>query len=146
MHLTLHTDYALRVLLYLTHFPERPVGTAEISTAFGISKHHLVRVVQTLALHQFVTATAGRSGGVALAKPAAEIRLGDVVRACEPNFKMVECFEKESNTCPIVPVCALKSPLRDALNSFLTTLDAHTLADVANPRQHNRFISLLQSQ
>lgn len=146
MHLTLHTDYALRVLLYLTHFPERPVGTAEISTAFGISKHHLVRVVQTLAHHHFVTATAGRSGGVALAKPASEIRLGDVVRACEPNFKMVECFEMESNTCPIVPVCALKSPLRDALNAFLETLDGHTLADVTNPRQHNRFISLLQSQ
>ncbi len=146
MHLTLHTDYALRVLLYLTHFPERPVGTAEISTAFGISKHHLVRVVQTLAQHHFVTATAGRSGGVALAKPAAEIRLGDVVRACEPHLKIVECFETESNTCPIVPVCALKAPLRDALHAFLTTLDAHTLADVANPRQHHRFIRLLQSQ
>jgi Rrf2 family nitric oxide-sensitive transcriptional repressor len=146
MHLTLHTDYAFRILLYLTHYPERPIGTAEISTAFGISKHHLVRVVQTLAQHQFVTATAGRSGGVRLAKPAAEIRVGDVVRACEPNFRLVECFDKESNTCPIVPVCGLKAPLRSAMDAFLQSLDEYTLADVANPRQHTRFINLLQSQ
>ncbi len=146
MHLTLHTDYALRVLLYLNHFPARPIGTAEISRAFDISKHHLVRVVQTLALHNFVTATAGRTGGVTLAKPAAQIRLGDVVRACEPNLKIVECFELESNTCPIVSICGLKSPLREALQSFLKSLDAYTLADVANPQQQNRFVKLLNPQ
>lgn len=143
MHLTLHTDYALRVLLYLAHFPQRRVSTEEISKAFGISKNHLVRVVHDLAEHQFVTATMGRKGGVALAATPDKIHVGDVVRACEPNFKIVECFELESNTCPIVPICGLKAPLQAALEQFMKTLDAYTLADIGGTSSHTRFVNLL---
>ena len=143
MYLTSHTDYALRVLLYLAHFPERQVSTREISGAFGISKHHLVRVVQTLAQHRFVKARTGRNGGVALARAPRQIRVGDVVRACEPNFNMVECFDAESNTCPIVPVCGLKAPLHEALRRFLEALDEYTLADIAGSASHKQFVTLL---
>lgn len=143
MQLTLHTDYALRVLLYLAHFPDKRSNTAEISNAFGISKNHLVRVVQHLQEANFVTAHMGRGGGIVLAAPPDKIRLGDVVRACERNLAVVECFNQESNTCPIVPVCGLKSPLRSALESFLNTLDQYTLADVIQPNSHNRFVKLL---
>lgn len=146
MHLTLHTDYALRTLLYLTHFPDRRVGTTEISNAFSISKHHLVRVVQTLAESKFVTANMGRGGGITLAMPANEIRIGDVVRACEPNFKMVECFEVESNTCPIISVCGLKAPLAEAINKFLESLNQYTLADMTRTASHEHFVQLLDFQ
>mgnify|MGYP003387442313 CR=1 FL=1 len=143
MHLTLHTDYALRVLLYLAHFPDRRVNTREISDAFGISKNHLVRVVQSLAEHNFVSTTMGRGGGVSLSSAPDKIRLSDVVRAREPNMHMVECFDKESNTCPIVRVCGLKVPLRAALESFMATLDQYTLADAAQTASHNRFAKFL---
>ena len=143
MHLTLHTDYALRVLLYLAHYPGRRVSTAEISSGFGISKHHLVRVVQSLTEHQFVTATMGRGGGLALRTAPDKIRIGDVVRACEPNFKIVECFEMESNTCPIVPVCGLKFPLNEALQQFLKTLDGYTLVDIGGTTKQAWFVKLL---
>lgn len=143
MHLTLHTDYALRVLLYLAHFPGRRVNTREISDAFGISKNHLVRVVKGLADHNFVTITLGRNGGITLAGQPKSIRLSDVVRACEPNFHMVECFHLESNTCPIVPVCGLKAPLHEALQNFLSTLDKYTLADAVQTATHTRFAKFL---
>jgi len=143
MHLTLHTDYALRVLLYLAHYPERRVHTREISDAFGISKNHLVRVVHALAARNFVVAVPGRNGGVALATAPDKIRLSDVVRACEPNMHLVECFDKESNTCPIVPVCGLKAPLRAALDSFLATLDGYTLADAVRKATDRRFAQFL---
>jgi Rrf2 family nitric oxide-sensitive transcriptional repressor len=143
MHLTLHTDYSLRVLLYLAHFPDRRVNTREISDAFGISKNHLVRVIQNLAEHNYVSTTMGRGGGVSLLESPDKIRLSDVVRACEPHMHMVECFDKESNTCPIVPVCGLKAPLRAALESFLATLDQYTLADAVQTASHNRFAKFL---
>ena len=143
MHLTLHTDYALRVLLYLAHFPGRRVNTREISDAFGISKNHLVRVVKNLEDHNFVTITLGRNGGITLAAQPEKIRLSDVVRACEPNFNLVECFHLESNTCPIVPVCGLKAPLHEALKSFLSTLDQYTLADAVQTATHKRFAKFL---
>ena len=143
MHLTLHTDYALRVLMYLAHFPERRVNTGEISEAFGISKHHLVRVVQVLAEHQFVTTIKGRHGGLTLAAAPDKIRIGDVVRACERNLAIVECFDAESNTCPVIRVCGLKAPLREAIESFLAQLDRYTLADVVGTATHQRFAKFL---
>lgn len=127
----------------MAHFPGRRVGTREISKAYGISKHHLVRVVRTLHDAGFVVATAGRSGGVSLAHPVDRIRLGDIVRASEPSFRLVECHDKATNTCPIVPVCGLQGYLDSALEAFLSELDRHTLADLARPKTREKFIQLL---
>jgi Rrf2 family nitric oxide-sensitive transcriptional repressor len=145
MQLTVHTDFALRVLLYLTHFPERRVGTEEISTAYGISKHHLVRVVQTLAEAGFVHATVGRGGGVTLSLEPKDIRLGQVVRATEASFRLVECHDEATNTCPIVSVCGLKGLLDTALDAFLRELDRYTLADLVKPRSRDKFIQLVSN-
>ncbi|MGH9633068.1 MAG: RrF2 family transcriptional regulator [Bryobacteraceae bacterium] len=130
MQLTLHADYALRVLVYLGTYPDRVVSTQEISSAYGISKHHLVRVVQTLAESGYVAVSPGRSGGVRLAREPQQIRLGDVVRNAEPNLRLAECFDEKTNTCPIAPVCALKGMLNEALNAFLARLNQYTVADV----------------
>lgn len=130
MQLSLHADYALRVLIYLATYPDRVVSTQEISTAYGISKHHLVRVVHTLSEHQYVEVHAGRSGGVTLAREPRLIRLGEVIRNAEPNLRLAECFDGKTNTCPIAPVCALKGILNEALNAFLISLDRYTIADV----------------
>lgn len=131
MQLTLHADYAFRVLLYLGSQPENHVAsTGEISKAYGISRHHLVRVVQTLEKHGYVNIRGGRSGGVSLARSPRDIRLGDVVRKAETNLKVVECFDKATNTCPIINVCHLKPALNLALNAFLSVLDGYTLDDM----------------
>ena len=141
--MTVHTDYALRVLLYLAHFPDRRISTEEISTAYGISKNHLVRVVHTLAEGGFVTVTPGRSGGVELARLPKAIRVGEVIRATEASFRLVECHDATNNTCPIVPVCGLKGLLEGALSAFLAELDKHTLADLVKSRSHKSFVQLV---
>jgi Rrf2 family nitric oxide-sensitive transcriptional repressor len=130
VHLTLHADYSLRVLLYLAARPEGLVSTQEVSEAYGISKNHLVRVVQTLGKEGFVEVRPGRTGGITLARPPAEISLGQVFRVTEPDFHLVECFNKEENTCPIAPACGLKGVLYEAREAFLAVLDKYTLADV----------------
>jgi Rrf2 family transcriptional regulator, nitric oxide-sensitive transcriptional repressor len=130
MQVSLHADYALRVLVHLGTHSDRLVTTQEISDAYGISKHHLVRVVHTLAEHGYVDIQAGRSGGVRLAREPELIRLGDVIRNAEPNMRLVECFDGQTNTCPIASVCALKGMLNEALQAFLTSLNRYTVADV----------------
>jgi Rrf2 family transcriptional regulator, nitric oxide-sensitive transcriptional repressor len=129
VHLTLHADYSLRVLLYLAARPERLVSTQEVSEAYGISKHHLVRVVQALGRSGFVEVRPGRAGGIALAREPSEISLGQVFRVTEPDFHLVECFDKGTNTCPIAPACGLKGVLYEAREAFLAVLDKYTLAD-----------------
>ena len=133
MQLSLHADYGLRVLLYLGSHPGEIVSTKQISDSYGISKNHLVRVMQTLGEHGYIKVIPGRAGGVTLAKDPAEIRLGNVVRDAEPTLDLVECFDKETNTCPIVHVCGLKSHLAKALDAFIGELNKSTLADLMTP-------------
>jgi Rrf2 family nitric oxide-sensitive transcriptional repressor len=137
VHLTLHADYALRVLLYLAVNPDRVISTGEVSGAYGISKHHLVRVVQGLGRHGFVEVRPGRSGGVVLARAPSEISVGEVVRRMEPDFHIVECFDPKTNTCPITPACGLIGVLNEATRAFIATLDKYTLEDLVrrSPRK-----------
>ncbi len=143
MNLTLHTDYSLRILLYLAEHDDRPVSTREISEAYGISRNHLVRVVQTLQSHAFVKAATGRSGGIRLGRDPAAINIGEVVRRTEPNFRIVECFDVAANTCRILPVCTLRGVLMDALEAFFHALDKYTLADLARMKGSQRLSDFL---
>lgn len=130
MQLTLHADYSLRVLLFLAERPNDVVSTQEISEAYKISRNHLVRVIQTLAANGFVRVSAGRTGGVTLARNPAEVLVSDVVRSAEPGFRVVECFDPATNSCPIAPVCLLRGVLHEALAAFFAVLDRYTLADL----------------
>lgn len=146
MHLSLHADYALRVLIYLGSHAGAVVSTEQISQAYGISKHHLVRVVQSLAGHGYVKLTPGRAGGVSLAKDAAEIRLGDVFRQTEPHLRMVECFDAETNTCPIIGACGLVPVLYKATEAFVAELNKHTLADVLTPARKRQLTQIFENR
>lgn len=149
MQLSLHADYALRVLIYLGAHPGEVVSTQQISNVYGISKNHLVRVMQTLGEHGYIQVLPGRSGGVKLAMDPALIRLGDVVRNAEPNLRLVECFDRHTNTCPIVGACDLKGYLADALAAFITEMNRHTLAEILDSPTGRRlqplFVRLSQS-
>jgi Rrf2 family nitric oxide-sensitive transcriptional repressor len=144
--LSLHGEYALRVLLYLGAHPGRVVPTAEISGAYGISKNHLVRVMHTLGEDGYLRLIPGRAGGVSLAIEPHLIRLGDVVRQAEPTLRLAECFDAKNNTCGIAPVCSLKPVLKEALSSFLSTLNRYTLADLlaggTRDRIARKFVSI----
>jgi len=129
--LTRFSDYSLRVLLYLAAHPDRQVSVDEVSRAYGISKHHLVKVVQRLVDEDLVSSSRGRGGGLRLKRRPSDINVGALVRATEPHFKLVECFDRETNTCPIEPACGLKRVLADARRAFLDVLDGSTLADFA---------------
>ena len=130
MQLTKFSDYALRVLMYAECAGDRLVTIDEISEAYGISRAHLMKVVNALTRAGFLTATRGRSGGLKLAKPAHKIVLGDVVRSTETNFDLVECFST-GNQCVITGCCRLPRVLNEALQAFIEVLDGYTLANVA---------------
>jgi Rrf2 family nitric oxide-sensitive transcriptional repressor len=127
--LTYFSDYALRLLIYLGAHADRLVSIQEVSRAYGISQHHLVKVVQLLVENGLVATTRGRRGGMRLNLAPEQIRVGELVRLTEPHFHLVECFDTTTNTCPIEPACGLKGVFQQAGRAFLEVLDAHTLAD-----------------
>ena len=130
MRLTVYTDYSLRVLMYLGIRPDRLCTIQEIASAYGISRNHLMKVAHQLGLAGYVDTVRGRGGGLRLARPPAQIGIGAVVRACEEDFRLVECFDAERNRCVITPACRLTAMLAEALDAYLAVLDSYTLADL----------------
>lgn len=135
MQLTQHTDYSLRVLIYLSLQPARLCTITEIADFYGISRNHLVKVVHKLGLLGYIETVRGKHGGLRLARPAAEITIGEVARSTEPNFNIAECFDREANQCSITEVCRLKTILLQARKAFMETLDGHTIADAISDRR-----------
>lgn len=133
MKLTRFTDYSLRVLIYLGLKDDGRVTIREISEAYGISRNHLMKVVSLLTRMGYLDARRGPGGGIALARPAEEINVANVVRDMEDDLNLVECFCK-GGTCIIKPVCELKSILSQALNAYLETLEDYTLSDLLQPK------------
>jgi Rrf2 family transcriptional regulator, nitric oxide-sensitive transcriptional repressor len=135
MHLTMHADYALRILIYLGAHPDTVVPVVTISQSYGISRNHLLKVQHRLTELGYLKAMRGRTGGIVLARAPETINIGEVVRAMEPSFAIVECFDPERDTCPITPVCGLKPVLGRAQASFMSVLDACTLDQIIGPRR-----------
>ena len=129
MRLTSYTDYAFRTLIFLAVNRESGGTVASIAEYYGISRNHLMKVVQRLAQHGFLESTRGRGGGIRLGREPESIRVGDVVRATEDDLRLVECFG-EHEGCAIREACRLRGVFGAALESFMTTLDEHTLADI----------------
>lgn len=129
MRLTLRTDYAMRVLLYLGARPERLCAISEIASAYRISQNHLMKVVNDLGRAGYIASVRGRSGGVRLSRDAAAINIGEVVRFTEDGFDLVDC-----GSCVIAPACGLTSVLREALAAFMAVLDGYSLADLLTKR------------
>jgi len=133
MRLTSFTDYGLRALMRIASDPSRGFSTAELSEEFDISRNHLAKIIQRLSQAGVVATRRGGGGGATLAKPANQIRLGDVVRWLEEDQALVDCFMPGGGNCSISRCCRLKSRLRAAESSFIDNLNASTLADVALP-------------
>ncbi len=135
MQLTLHTDYALRVLIYLAQKDNELATISEITDFYGISRNHLVKVVHHLAQEDFIHTTRGKHGGMRLARAAELISIGRVVRRMEPSFDLVECFSNDNRPCTVIPICALKGVLQRAISEFLALLDQFTVADAVVQNQ-----------
>lgn len=137
MKLTLHTDYALRVLMYLGVRNEDRATITEIASSYDISRNHIMKVVYELGRLGYIETVRGKHGGIRLGRLPEEVNVGEVVRHMESGFELVECFGP-SNTCCLAPVCVLREALGEALQTFIDTLDRYTLADLIAPRRRLR--------
>jgi Rrf2 family nitric oxide-sensitive transcriptional repressor len=133
MRLSDYTDYTLRVLMCCAREPGRRLTIAELAQSLQVSKNHLMKIVNDLARQGLLETTRGRGGGIRLLQAPEKIRIGDVLRNSETDFRMVECFEIESDTCTLTSSCRLRDVLQKALRAYLDELDSVSLAEVARP-------------
>ena len=133
MRLTVHSDYALRVLTYVAVAPGRTATVNEVAEAFQISHHHLVKVAHRLTSSGFLEGNRGRGGGLRLTRDPEDITIGAVIRTTEEDFALVECLG-QTRFCRIAGVCQFRELFRRALAAYSEVLDEMTLAQaVRNP-------------
>ncbi len=127
MQLTKFTDFGIRILFYLAQYRDKRVPVEEITQAYDLSKHHVVKIIQRLAQLGYVQTSRGKGGGVTLVADPRMVRMGTLVRELEPTMKQVECATPR---CTILPICRLKHWLQDAVQAYVKELDQYTLADM----------------
>lgn len=143
MRLSVFTDYSLRVLIQAAIRHPNKVTIDEVAKAYGISRNHLIKVINELGRAGFLVTQRGRSGGFTLARPAERISVGEVVKFGEEGQPLVECFDPERNKCVITPACKLKGMISEAKRAFFDVLGKYTIADVcAKPEALLRHLGL----
>ena len=143
MRISTFTDYSLRVLIQAALRHPARVTIDEVTNAYGISRNHLIKVINELGRAGFIVTQRGRSGGFTLARPAERISIADVVKFGEEGQPMVECFDAARNACVITPACKLKGMLAEAQRAFFGVLGKYTIADAcARPEALLRHLGL----
>ena len=130
-----HSDFGLRVLLYLGARPGQRVKTRTIADAFEISSHHLQKVVRSLGKIGVVSLYRGANGGIELSKSPKDISIGYVMRHLDGGVPIVECFDKETSTCKVAGVCGLTPAFRAAQEAFYQSLDKVALSSMVSGKK-----------
>ena len=111
----------------------KPVNLTEIAKTTSVSKRYLEQLVIPLKNASLLRGVSGKEGGYLLAKPADEIRVGDIVEASIGPINLVDCvddpdFCMKTEWCECRPLyLLLNRRIKDAFNAF-------TLADLAEHR------------
>lgn len=134
MKLSAYSDYAVRVLMQTALRSPHRVTVAKVAQTFGISRHHLVKVVHDLSRNGYLSTQRGVGGGFTLARAPETIRLGDILRLGEETETVIDCKDGENRLCRLRPACRLKGVLDEAAAAFFAVMDRYTLADLVKQR------------
>lgn len=77
----------------------RPVTLAEIAARQGISQSYLEQLFGRLRRAGLVRSARGPGGGYRLARPAAELRIADIVVAVDENLRATRCPPDQRTGC-----------------------------------------------
>ncbi|MEX1235871.1 MAG: Rrf2 family transcriptional regulator [Roseovarius sp.] len=134
MKLTSYTNYALRSLQLAALKSPELVRVDDVAKIHGLSKPHIMKIVHELGKAGYLETVRGRGGGFRLARPAEEMIVGDVVRITEGPLEVVECFNSDKNTCPLIGICILSRKIKEATAAFMAVLDELTIAQISANR------------
>lgn len=130
VHLTSQTDYALRLLMHLGKIAPAQRTIAELAAHLGISKNHLMKIVNRLANESILISSRGKSGGVCLNEDALALSIGELVEHIEPSLAVVECLSQKKCDCIFVGFCGLTPLFAGARDAFLNHLKTQTLGEI----------------
>ncbi len=132
MRLNRSTSHAMRILIECAQAEDDLVKVADLSARLDITVQNVFKIVHILSHAGLIAAQRGRHGGVRLTRAAADIRIGDVVRAMEATALEIDSHGTgDAVAADGASVAGVNRVLDSALEAFIDVLDQHTLADMA---------------
>jgi Rrf2 family protein len=126
---TKRADYGLMAIHYIAiHDDLGAVSVKRIAEEFSIPQELLAKILQKLAKQGLIVSQNGPKGGYVLTRRAAEISVGEVVRALEGPINIVSCLE--DSACPQMERCSLRRPVTKLQLAITQLLDTMTLAEL----------------
>jgi Rrf2 family protein len=137
------TDYALLILLHL-HQKRAGACAREIADGYHLSRAFVANILKELCQKGFVASHRGVKGGYALARPADEVRLVDVIESLDEPFRLAECNSPTPDDgCSIFQSCPMKGAIAEVHERIRDVLSTLTLADVFRPATQGHSAELL---
>ncbi|MHC1700081.1 MAG: Rrf2 family transcriptional regulator [Humidesulfovibrio sp.] len=136
MRLSTKSRYGTRMLIDIAeNYHDGPVSVAEIASRTGISEKYMEKLLRRLKRAGLVLSKRGPKGGHVLAKPAARITVGDVVRALEDWVVLKGCAlgKDACSTCVRQDDCPTRNVWEQANEAMFRALDAYTLQSLLKP-------------
>lgn len=128
------TDYALKAMIYLASADGRRTAAPEIAEQMGLSVNYLRQVLSTLTKARLVVSSPSPTGGYALARPAAQISILEIIEATEGQFEPVDCVLRDG-PCHWDDVCPMHPIWSGAMQTLAKQLAEGSLAVVAANEQ-----------
>ncbi len=130
MKLSTKSRYGTRLLLDLAgRLDAGYIQLADVAARLDVSMKYLEQIILPLKRARYVESTRGARGGHRLARPAEEIRMGEVVALLEGGVDLVACLSSP-DFCDKTDTCATRELWRQASNAFFDKLNSVTLADL----------------
>ena len=131
MHITYKGDYGLKTILDLArHYGEDPVAIGELSRRADIPAKFLEQILLDLKRGGFVQSRRGKAGGYLLARPQAQVRLGEVIRFLDGPLAPIACADKGYKGCVDVARCVFREIWQRLAQSTAQVVDGITFADL----------------
>lgn len=131
------SEYALRAMTWIAQQgPGATVSGPKIAAETGVPRKYLAMILGALVRQDVLQASPGRNGGFTLSKPAADIRLAEVVGPFEPRTRSTCPFGNRE--CSDEFPCGAHHYWKRVKNSYLDFLEKMTLHEVAKKNRHHR--------
>jgi Rrf2 family protein len=137
MKLSTKGRYAMRAMLDLAqHYGEGLVLLKNVARRQEVSERYLEHLFLTLKAAGLVNSVRGARGGFQLTRPPSEVKLIDIVRACEGKLSVVECVT-DPTSCRRSASCATRDMWMELQMAMDGVLESLTLQDLVE-RQHRK--------
>ena len=123
--------YGLRAMIELaSHCGDQPVPLSVIARSEEISERYLEQLMSKMKKAGLVKSCRGSAGGYSLTREAADISVGDILRAVEGNLNPVDCSASVEESCENSGACVAKYVWQKVNDSINKAVDSISLAEL----------------